>query len=421
MPPSRLSVQLLLSLAGSPLSLQRPPDLPLQLPCARHAEGELTQPQLVRADTSGKRWLIREGESGGSTAGREKERARPEREKTETAGAGGGGEVARRVDDAQHGGSGWRERDRHAARRWDASSSSSSSLSSSSASGGRYGSRDSRYAASYSTDGATPLWFTGDASKLRSTHDGQWEASDDQQEQQEREAEARLQSSGHRGSSSSSSPAASASSSSPPAGTDVEATRFVLDKLGLSLPVEPSPAEAQPAVRSFADTRPAWAIQAEKELMQHRKQRAAAAAAQQQPQQQPQPAAPPASQPAEASPGQSSPSPSSSEESELERVDRLLAQKAARERRDERKAEKQQGDDAAAEQQQKRDAARRALQPAAEQAIIIPQQSAGRDSQLQAARAELRCRRSLPPACRRCLTLSRLAAALRLLCAASLA
>ena len=100
--------------------------------------------------------------------------------------------------------------------------------------------RDERYGSE-----AVPAWFTGDPSAIaESAHDGQWHTARDNNETDDAAFDSHQQ----------------------PA--DEEATRFLFDKLGLA-PL--SDAEERSGIGSMADTRPAWAVQAERELAEHRK------------------------------------------------------------------------------------------------------------------------------------------------------
>ena len=107
-------------------------------------------------------------------------------------------------------------------------------------------SRDERYGSE-----AVPAWFTGDASTMASSlHDGQWHtadadntADDDALEPAKLTATTQQQ-------------------------TDEEATRFLIHRLGIS-PVKE--ADGDSGLSSLSDTRPAWAVQAERELAEHRR------------------------------------------------------------------------------------------------------------------------------------------------------
>ena len=105
--------------------------------------------------------------------------------------------------------------------------------------------RDERYGAE-----AMPAWFTGDANAMaESAHDGQWHTADSNNATDDDALEPHSR------------PHTAQSK-------DEEATRFLFDKLGLS-PVRDT--EADSGMASLADTRPAWAVQAERELAAHRK------------------------------------------------------------------------------------------------------------------------------------------------------
>ena len=145
------------------------------------------------------------------------------------------------------------------------------------AGGSRFGASSSTSSSRYRTDerygqdAATPAWFNGDAGALISAHDGHWEDSHsnrEETEEAEQEKERREEAA----------PAVPASAS--PASHDVEASRDLMAKLGIASVVEvvEPPRRAAPqsppsqASPSFADTRPSWALQAERELAAHRAQ-----------------------------------------------------------------------------------------------------------------------------------------------------
>ena len=263
-PPVRYSLAALIQWAASPLCAERPADL--QGDCVR-AEGPLALSALLAAVAS--------SSSSASAAAPPQSTSAGDRgtENGQSAAARGGARWSIRELDGQRGGAakggddGWRGGAAAglSARRWDGGSGGGGGGGHRppQSSGGRGYRGDNRYG----QDAATPAWFTGDASQLRSAHDGLWE-SPAQRDAGEEEGEA--DDDGRRLDSSAQFSAAPASSAH-----DVEASRFLMEKLGIAAAEEPAPSRAPPAAKaapSFADTRPAWAIQAERELAAHRAQ-----------------------------------------------------------------------------------------------------------------------------------------------------
>jgi len=181
------------------------------------------------------------GQAGSSAASRWSVRDLGSTAASSERGTGSGGGVSGRGDD-------WRDRAAASAtsaagkRRWDASGDRRLN-------GGRYSERDRERGRDerYGSE-AVPAWFTGDANAIASSlHDGQWKMADEDALE----------------------PAALPTAAQPlQQPRDEEATRFLFDKLGISPLTEAD--DDGGLSGSLADTRPAWAVQAERELAEHR-------------------------------------------------------------------------------------------------------------------------------------------------------
>ena len=135
-------------------------------------------------------------------------------------------------------------------RRWDASGDRRLN--------GRYTERDRGRDERYGGE-AVPAWFTGDASAIAlSSHDGQWHTETDTATDEAALEPSTVQSGAQQ----------------QRQHTDEQATRFLIDKLGISplTGTDNDDSLSGSGLASLADTRPAWAVQAERELAEHRAQ-----------------------------------------------------------------------------------------------------------------------------------------------------